>query len=120
MTRLKNYNQFGGTHPETSSIQHALAYQGLIVPQTGKPLSEAMLLGISGGAVIGYFSFAYEGWDPHVALLARTTFDPMPNMFERLGIVQDVHQTNNPANAVKNLLEALDHGHAPLVWADMY
>lgn len=120
MVALKNYHLFGGTHPETSSVQHALEYQGITVPQTGKPLSEATLLGISGGIVVGYFSFAYEGWDPHVALLTRNTFDPLENLFERLGIVQDVHQTTNPAKAEKNLVDALESGCAPLVWADIY
>lgn len=125
MTMLKNFQPVATSHWETGSVYHALRYQGVTVPQTGQPqtgqpLSEAMLLGISGGAVLGYFSFAYEGYDPHVALLTRNTFNPLQHLFERLGVVQNVHQTTNEAKAVKNLLEALEEGRAPLVWADMF
>jgi len=120
MPTLKNYHEFEGAHWETASIRHALAYQGITMPHNGKPLSEAMLLGISGGVVIGYFSFAYTGYDPHVALLTRNTFDPMDHIFERLGIVQTIKQTTNAEKGVKNLIEAIEEGHAPLVWADIY
>lgn len=120
MPILNNYDEFEGTHWETASISHALAYQGVKMPHNGKPLSEAMLLGISGGVVLGYFSFAYTGYDPHVALLTRNTFDPMDHIFERLGIIQTIKQTTKAEKGVKNVIEAIEEGHAPLVWADIY
>lgn len=120
MPILKDYRQFGGYYLETASIQNALAYQGVTIPQTGKPFSEPMLLGLSGGITVGYFSFAYEGYDPHVALLTRNTFDPMERIFERIGIVQNVHQTTKPDKAVRNLIEVLEDGRPALVWADMF
>ena len=120
MPILKNYQQFGGFYHETASIQNALAYQGVTIPQTGKPFSEPMLLGLSGGITFGYFSFAYEGYDPHVALLTRNTFDPMDRIFERMGIVQNVLQTTKPDKAMRNLTDVLEDGRPALVWADMF
>jgi hypothetical protein len=89
-------------------------------PHTGKPVSEALLLGISGGITIGYFTFEYQGCDPHVALLTRNTFSPMETIFDRLAIPRDVLQTSKPEIAMKNLIGVLESGHAPIVWADMF
>jgi hypothetical protein len=119
VTVLKDYKQFEGRHWETGSVHNALAYQGVRAPHTGQPLSEAMLLGISGGIAFGYFLFEYQGYDPHLALLTRNTFDPLQTLLERLGIVQTVLQTNDPAKGEVNLMEVLGSGRAALVWADM-
>jgi hypothetical protein len=120
MTALPNYHAFDGTYWETGSIRNALDYAGVMAPHTQKPFSEAMLLGISGGIVVGYFSFAYEGFEPHVALLTRNTFDPMETILTRLAVPRDVHQTSIPATGIKNLIAALEHGDAPIVWADAF
>ncbi|MCA9912908.1 MAG: hypothetical protein KC496_06150, partial [Anaerolineae bacterium] len=74
MPQLPNYSEFAGRHWETGSVRNALAYQGFTAPHTNQPYSEALLMGVSGGAVFGYFFFHYEGYDPHVALLTRNTF----------------------------------------------
>lgn len=120
MTILPNYESFAGRHWETGSVCNAFAYQGVKAPHTGRPYSEALLLGVSGGIVMGYFSFAYQGFDPHVALLTRNTFDPLDTLLARLGVVQEVRQTANPEKGVANLLEVLDGGRAALAWADAY
>lgn len=120
MSFLQNYNQFYGRHWETGSIANTLAYQNATAPHTGKPYSEAMLLGVSGGVVLGYYTFAYEGHDPHVALLTRNTFDPWDTLLGRLGVVQDVRQTPNPERAHTKLLDALENGTPAIVWADMF
>lgn len=120
MPILPNYRAFAGRHYETGSIHNALAYQGVKAPHTGQPLSEALLLGVSGGITVGYFLFAYEGYDPHVALLTRNTFGPMETIFERLAIPRDVQQTSSAETGVKNLLDTLDDGHPALVWADLF
>jgi hypothetical protein len=94
--------------------------QGLNAPHTGKPYSEALLLGISGGIAFGYFTFEYKGYLPHVALLTRNTFHPFPTMLERLGIAQDIQQTNKAEIAEKNLQNALEGGLYPILWADQF
>ncbi len=119
MPTLPNYTQFDGIHWETGTIRNALDYQGVKAPHTGKPFSEALLLGVSGGSVMGYFSFAYEGYDPHVVILTRNTFDPWDRLLGRMGIVQEVKQTSKADKAVTNLTQTLDDGTVPIVWADV-
>lgn len=120
MTILKNYHQFDGLHWETGTIRNALDYQGVTAPHTGKPYSEALLFGISGGVIAGYFTFEYKGFDPWLHFLTRNTLDPMPTLRERLGIPAQVKQADNPEKGLKNLIDVLESGKPALVWADMY
>jgi hypothetical protein len=120
MTVLPKYNEFEGLHGETGSIRNALAYQGVKAPHTGKPISEALLLGVSGGITVGYFTFEYQGYNPHIALLTRNTFSPMETIFDRLAIPRDVLHTSKPETAMANLIGVLESGHAAIVWADMF
>lgn len=120
MTILRNYNQFAGRHWETGSVANYFAFCGFNAPHTAEPYSEALLLGVSGGAVMGYFSFAYEGYDPMARVLTRNTFDPWDTMLSRLGVVQTVRQTAKPDAAIRNLLDALEEGTPAIVWADMW
>lgn len=113
-------DRFDGRHWETGSVHNALALQGFTAPHTGKPFSEALMLGVSGGIAFGYFTFEYKGYLPHLALLTRNTFDPFPTILERLGIAQDVRQTNKAEIAEKNLIEALESGMFPILWADQF
>ena len=117
---MKTKTQFTGRHYETGSIHNALALQGVKAPHTGKPYSEALLLGVSGGIAFGYFTFEYTGYLPHVAMLTRNTFSPFTTILERLGIAQDVQQTNKADAAEQNLRDVLDSGLHPLVWADYF
>lgn len=117
---MKTNAQFTGRHWETGSIHNALALQGLQAPHTGQPYSEALLLGVSGGIAFGYFTFEYKGYLPHVALLPRNTFNPFSTILERLGIAQDVQQTNKAEIAENNLREALESGRYPILWADHF
>lgn len=117
---MKTKTQLNGRHWETGSIQNALALQGIQAPHTGKPYSEALLLGVGGGIAFGYFTFEYKGYLPHVALLTRNTFNPFPTILERLGIAQDIQQTNNAETAEKNLQNTLESGLYPILWADQF
>ena len=120
MTRLTTYNQFNGRHYETGTIHNFYAYRGVTAPHTGQPISEPLLLGISGGIVFGYFAFAYENWDPFVALLTRNTFDPWDTLLSRLGAVQNVVRTAKVDKAEQNLLAALEDGTPAIVSADFF
>jgi hypothetical protein len=120
MTLLKNYDAFGGYYWQSSTIHNALAYQGYTAPHTGKPYSDALLFGISGGAAFGYFYFHYEGYDPQFNLLTRNTFNLFEPILERLGVVQHVIHTQSADKARKNLLDVLGNGEVPIVWADMF
>jgi hypothetical protein len=119
MTVLNNYHHFEGIGWSTGYLCNVLAYQGVTAPHTKNPYSEAMLMGINGGICAGYFSFEYEGWEPHLHFLTRYPFDEEPGaVFERLGIPMHVQQTTNPQKAVANLVSALAHGKPAIVWGD--
>lgn len=120
MPMLANYHEFAGRHYETGTIRNALAYQGVKAPHTGEPVSEALLLGISGGITVGYFTFEYEGYLPHLALLTRNTFNPLEALLERLAIPQEVYRTDNAKKGEANLIEVLEGGKPAVIWADMF
>jgi len=46
---LDGYQMIGGVHADTASIKNILAFHGVRAPHTGKPFTEAMVLGIGGG-----------------------------------------------------------------------
>jgi hypothetical protein len=98
--------QFDGLHYETGSVHNILALQGIQMPHTRSAPSEALLLGLSGGITFGYFSFAYKGLDPHVALPTKNTFAPLEKLFDRLGVVRTVKQTTDSSKAERNLINA--------------
>jgi hypothetical protein len=97
-----------------------MALGGVKAPHTGRPYSEALLLGVSGGIAFGYFTFEYKGYLPHLVLLTRNTFNPFPTILERLGIAQDVQRTHKAEIAEKNLQHALESGLFPILWADQF
>lgn len=120
MPKLDNYQQFDGLHWETGSVRNYYDYRGVKAPHTNRPYSEAMLMGISGGAVMGYFSFAYEGYDPHARILTRNTFNPLDTLLQRLGVVQNIRQTRSAEKGLANLIDTLEEGVPAIVWADMF
>jgi hypothetical protein len=120
MPILADYEQFNGRYWETGTVANHWAYRGVVAPHTGEPFSEALLLGVSGGIVMGYFVFAYDGYDPMARILTRNTFDPMDTMLSRLGVVQHIEQTASAEKGVANVVNALDDGVPPIVWADSF
>ena len=120
MPILKNYNHFGGYYWQSSTIHNALAYAGYKAPHTNEAYSDALLFGISGGANFGYFFFHYEGHDPQVNILTRNTFNLFEPILERLGVVQHVIHTKDADKARQNLIDVLENGEAPIVWADVF
>src|SRR5688572_936811 len=120
MPVLTDYNEFEGRHWETGTGRNFWAYRGVKAPHTGQPYSEALLMGVSGGIVMAYFSFQWEQGDPQARILTRNTFDPMPRMLERLGVIQHIQQTSQPAKGLKNLIDTLEEGTPAIIWADAF
>ena len=118
--KLVGYTEFSGRHWETGSVRNVWAYRGVKAPHTDAPFSEAFLLGVSGGIVMGYFTFAYHGYDPEVRILTRNTFDPLNTMLSRLGVVQHIHHTASADTGLANLQETLADGLPAIVWVDMF
>ena len=120
MPKLNDYDQFNGRHWETGTICNFYDYRGVKAPHTGQPYSEAVLMGVSGGIVMGYFVFAYEGYDPHARILTRNTFDPWDTLLSRLGVVQHIQHTSKSEKGLANLLNTLEEGLPAIVWADLF
>ncbi len=109
-----------GRHYETGTIVNTLLAAGIHDPRSGKPFTEADVLGASGGIAFGYFVFEYDGYLPHVALLPRNTFDPFNRALDNLGVRRETRETTNEAKGEENLRRELDMGRPVLVWADMF
>ena len=120
MPKLNDYHQFNGRHWETGTVCNFYDYRGVKEPHTGQPYSEALLMGISGGIVMGYFVFAYEGYDPMARILTRNTFDPWDTLLSRLGVVQHIKHTAKPEKGLANLHNTLEEGVPAIVWADLF
>jgi hypothetical protein len=114
MPQLEHFDDYGGFFPASACIRAALAY-------SGRSYSEALLAGIAGGISFGYFSFAYEGYDPQANILTRNTFGNYgwDALAERLGLEQDVQHSTSLDKGRRKLEQALEEGRAPMVWADM-
>ncbi len=119
MSVIKGYRQFEGLHYETGPVRNVLAHLGVKAPHTGKPISEALLMGISGGAVFGYFLFDYKGHDPLLSLISRNTFDPLETLLTRLAVPREVKQSADEKKAENKLIETLESNQPAIVWADM-
>lgn len=120
MPTLQDYQQFNGRHWETGTVHNFYAYRGVNAPHTGQPYSEALLMGVSGGIVMGYFVFTYEGYDPMARILTRNTFDPWDTFLSRLGVAQHIQHTSKPEKGLANLLDTLEEGVPAIVWADLF
>ncbi len=120
MVQLKDYRQFEGIGWSTGYVRNALDYQGVIAPHTGQPFTEALVMGINGGICAGYFSFEYEGHDPHLHFLTRFPFNEEPGpIFERLATPMETQQTTNTQKALANVINALAAGKPAIVWVDV-
>ncbi|HVE83761.1 MAG TPA: DUF4872 domain-containing protein [Myxococcales bacterium] len=112
-----------GVHPETSSLMNALARAGVTAPHTGKPFSEAMLLGAGGGVSFNYYVFQYQGWVPTFFISGRYLLQDNVAFLEgackRLGIGTAVKESTSPKVAEKNLDAALEGGGAAVAWVDL-
>lgn len=111
---------FAGRHYETGTIVNALTAMGAVDSMTGRPYSEALALGASGGIAFGYFTFEYRGHLPHVALLTRNTFAPFERALDNLAIRREIRETTNPVKGEENLRRELDAGNPVIVWADIF
>ncbi len=116
----KHDRTYKGRHWETGTLANILDAQGIVGPHTGKPPTEALLMGISGGANFGYFTFAYPGYLPFGVLLTRNTFDPLDELYQRLAWPHEVVGTPDSDKGLKNLQKALDEGYAPMIIADIH
>lgn len=110
------YRLRGGLHPPTSTLANVLAHHGLTIPCTSEPMSEAFVLGVSGGLGAGYILWQ---WKEHERRVVTTGFLHQwqyPGRWvraacDRLGVTATVHETGGTRAAATALTEALGAGH---------
>jgi hypothetical protein len=122
---IKSYKLLGGKHAETAMIKNALASLGVKAPHTGKPFTEAMLLGIAGGLGIGYILWEFKKYASAILVMAFQNKWNYPvkftgNLCHRLGIKPVFKETSGAATAQKHLREALDAGTPAIAWVDQF
>jgi hypothetical protein len=115
-------DRFRGRHPDTAALTRLLAALGVTDPASGRPLSEAMVLGIAGGIGFAYFVFEYEDLttlylggriNPYVHKQ-----DAAEAALTRLGVPFQVRRTSGPATAERHLRTALDQGRPVVATVD--
>jgi hypothetical protein len=105
----------GGIHPDTSSLASALANRGISNPTNGRPLSEAMILGVGGGLGAGYILWQFEKHDRTVVTIGFRNNLQYPDRWfrktcERLGVPVEIHETSGEKRAAGHLQDALTEG----------
>lgn len=123
MALLPNYHHIGGIHPETAGFTNLLAAHGVVAPHTGKPLSEAMVFGISGGPGIGYILWEFQEHGAKILVMAFTHRWQYPMEFfqklaDRLGISVTMPETGSRKSAAQFLDQALAENKPALAWID--
>lgn len=105
----------GGIHPDTSAVASVLANRGIRNPTNGRPLSEAMILGVGGGLGAGYILWQFEKVDRTVVTIGFRNNLHYPDRwfrktFLRLGVPVEIHETSGEKRAAAHLQDALASG----------
>jgi hypothetical protein len=127
MPTIATYRQFGGIHPETAALTNILAAKQIVAPHTGKPFSEAMILGISGGLGMGYilWEFLEHRMEHNIKVLVlafhnnwQYTIKYYEAVCQRLGLKYSIPETSNKKVATQTLHDALARAAPVVVWVD--
>lgn len=123
MPIVEGYHQFGGQHPETAALKNLMAAAELKAPHTGEPLSDAMVLGISGGLGAGYILWEFQEHRTKVLVLGFHNRWQYPIEFyqltcNRLGVKAGLLESGSKKTALNHLTSALEKGTPALAWVD--
>lgn len=126
MPILRGYTQFGGQHPETAALTNVLAALGVTAPHTGRPYTEAMLLGVGGGLGAGYILWEFQAEPQPVTVLVlgfRTNWQYPHKFMEtaaaRLNAGATYRETGGRVAAAEHLQAALEQGVPTIAWVDL-
>jgi hypothetical protein len=112
-----------GRHPDTATLTRLLAALGVTGPDGGRPLTEAMSLGIAGGVGFAYFVFEYEELTTLYLGGRLNSYvqrqDATEAALTRLGVPFQARRTTGPATAERQLRAALDQGRPVIATVDM-
>lgn len=127
MPAIATYRQFGGIYPETAALTNSLAAKQIVAPHTGKPFSEAMILGIGGGLGMGYILWEFQEHrmqhNIKVLVLAFSNTWQYPTKYyeavcQRLGLKFSIPETGNKKVAAQTLHDALARSTPVVAWVD--
>lgn len=112
-----------GVYPNTSSLMNVLAAQGVTAPHTGKPFSEALLLGIGGGLGAGYILWEFQAHGSASIVMGFSnrwnySVERLVKLCDRINAQPEVLETSGTKVAAANLQAALDEGLPVVVWVD--
>jgi hypothetical protein len=111
-----------GRHPDTAALTRLLAALGVTDPSSGRPLTEAMALGVAGGIGFAYFVFEYEELTTLYLGGRLNSFvqkqDATEAALARLGVPAQIRRTSGPATAERHLRAALDQGRPVIATVD--
>jgi Domain of unknown function (DUF4872)/Butirosin biosynthesis protein H, N-terminal len=112
-----------GRHPDTAAMARLLEALGVADPATGRPLGEAVLLGVAGGIGVAYFVYEYADLTTFYLGGRLNSFvqkqDATQAALVRLGVPAQVRRTSGPATAERQLRAALDQGRPAVVTVDV-
>jgi hypothetical protein len=113
-------------HPDSWALARVLADAGVVSPLDGRPLSEAMILGIAGGLGAGYILWEFKSRGGAILTLGFSNQWQYPgipgwygNALDRLGIAADLHETAGAVGAQASLDGALDAGRTAIAFVDL-
>ena len=114
---------YGGAHSLTATLKNALAHAGVRHPQSGEPLSEALVLGIGGGLGACYILWEFEAYDSAMIVLGfrnrcNYAVDYLSNACDRLNVKVDFRETAGSKKAQTNLDTALAERGTAILWVD--
>lgn len=110
-------------HDLTTALQRAFAGMGALNPLTGKPFTEAMLLGVGGGLGIGYILWEFKAHDSANIVMGfrhrfNYTTESAKRICDRLNAPVEILETGGAKAAAANLEAALAQGYPVPTWAD--
>jgi Butirosin biosynthesis protein H, N-terminal len=113
----------GGSDPDASALANLLANAGVVGPDG--PLSEELILNITGGLGAGYILWEFQHDDSRIVTLGFTNsaqyFDRrLSAAVTRLGLHADWSRTSGAVGAAAELRRELGAGQPVVVWPDRY
>jgi len=120
---MAKVNLTRGVHPNTSALMNVLAALGVTAPHTGKPFSEALLLGIGGGLGAGYILWEFKAHgSPNIVMGFSNRWNYAPEhlstLCSRINTEPVLLEAGGVKAAAANLQSAIDEGVPVVVWVD--
>ncbi len=130
MKIIEEYEKFNFTVKNSGAFRNVLEYEGVTIPSTDNPFSEALFMGIGGGIGAEYLTYAmkYKG-KGEVGFYFRLCYKPkavtsandwfIPKIASRLGLKLAIHETTSRERFVKTLSDALSNNRPVIIFPSL-